>query len=906
MARHSVSHLVRWPCVGALVLLAVTMATASLRGAAQGADGSQREDASPQRSSVPRVGVDSAHVLSTEKPAVPARQRLRRSPLSSEMPDSAATRAPTSATSANALTRDSLRVQASRGGPVSVQVNLDGNGLDVVGDAGNEPSMAIDPTNPQRIVIGWRQFDTIASGFRQAGVGYSADAGASWTAPGVIDPGVFRSDPVLDVNSNGVFFYSSLTSDGKTFEVDMFRSVNGGAAWLPGVPAFGGDKQWFSVDRTGGVGAGHLYQHWSFNFSCCFPADFTRSTNGAASFEAPLSLPDPKMQFGTTAVGPDGTFFVIGSDYGFGGHVVARSRNAQNAAEMPVFDLITAVDLGGYTAFGGVNPTGLLGQTWIASDHSTGPTRGTLYVLSTVANEQSPNVTDVHLVRSVDSGATWSRPVRVNDDEGGAWHWFGAISVAPNGRVDATWFDTRNDPSDPSDPVTSELFFAYSLDQGRTWTPGAPVSPPFNHYAGYPQGSAKLGDYTHMISDNAAANLAYAATFTGGQDVYFVRIPIDCNQNGVEDPTDIAQKASADCNHNAIPDECEPDSDCNANQVRDICDIGAATSSDCNANLVPDECESQADCNGNAARDICDLAGGVSPDCNGNGVPDSCDIASEASNDRNENGVPDECQTACCFCNQDCFVMNRLDCLQAFGAPNEPGTICADVACAPPPANDQCSAAIVLDPVQYHTVPFDTSCATVEDADFATFCGGGFQPFTGDLWYQYQSPCDGELLVSLCSDTFFDSILAVYHQSGGCACVSGVLPPPTACGDDTCGVPGGPSVVSLAVESEACYQIRVGGWGGATGEGVVSLALTPIPGGRSAETMPYSFPGSAGDCNIDGHVRRNDQAGFVECMHGPDVPSSICCGCAEADGHLGNITLRDFAFIQNSLEPAAP
>lgn len=822
------------------------------------------------------------------------------------MADIASTRASTPATSANLLTRDPVRVQSLGGGPVSVQVNVNANGFDVVGDAGNEPSMAIDPTNPQRIVIGWRQFDTIANGFRQAGVAYSTNGGATWTSPGVIDPGVFRSDPVLDVNSNGVFYYSSLTSDGKNFEVAMFRSLNGGMTWLPGVPAFGGDKQWFSVDRTGGAGTGHLYQHWSYSASCCFPADFTRSTNNAASFESPLSIPDPKFQFGTTTIGPDGTFYVVGSDYGFGGHAIARSKNAKNVAITPTFDLVTGVDLGGYTAFGGVNPIGLLGQTWIASDHSMGPTRGTLYVLSTVVNEQSPNATDVHIVRSVDGGATWSRRVRVNDDESsGAWHWFGAISVAPNGRVDATWFDTRNDPSDPSDPVFSELFFASSFDQGRTWKPGIAVSPPFNHYLGYPQGSEKLGDYTHMISDNGGANLAYAATFNGGQDVYFVRIPIDCNFNGIEDPIDIAAKTSADCNHNAIPDECEFNSDCNANGVKDICDIGVGTSGDCNANRFPDECESQADCNGNAVRDICDLAGGASPDCNDNGIPDSCDLASGVSEDRNHNNILDECQASCCFCGTQCSVLNPLDCLQATGFPDLTGTICSDSICPPPPSNDPCAEAVVLEPAQYHTIPFDTSCATVEDADFATLCGDGFQPFTNDLWYQYQSPCDGELLLSLCNGAAFDSILAVYHLLGGCACVPGAVLAPAACGDDTCGVPGGPSVVSLEVGRDECYTIRVGGWGGATGSGELSLSLFPIPGGRSPETVPFLFPTPPGDCNSDGHVRKNDQAGFVECMGGPEISFTICCGCAETDARLG-ITLRDFSIIQNSLEPSAP
>ena len=68
--------------------------------------------------------------------------------------------------------------------PGSVQVNVDANGNNIVGDAANEPSIVVDPTNPQHIVIAWRQFDTIASNFRQAGHAYSTDGGLTWTFPG--------------------------------------------------------------------------------------------------------------------------------------------------------------------------------------------------------------------------------------------------------------------------------------------------------------------------------------------------------------------------------------------------------------------------------------------------------------------------------------------------------------------------------------------------------------------------------------------------------------------------------------------------------------------------------------------------------------------------------------------------
>src|SRR5919197_5568038 len=58
----------------------------------------------------------------------------------------------------------------SQFGPyTSYQVNVNANGNNIVGDAANEPSICVDPTNRNKMSIGWRQFDSVASNFRQAG-----------------------------------------------------------------------------------------------------------------------------------------------------------------------------------------------------------------------------------------------------------------------------------------------------------------------------------------------------------------------------------------------------------------------------------------------------------------------------------------------------------------------------------------------------------------------------------------------------------------------------------------------------------------------------------------------------------------------------------------------------------------
>ena len=400
-----------------------------------------------------------------------------------------------------------------------VQVNVNSNGFNINDDAANEPSIAFDPNDPNNIAIGWRQFDNINNNFRQAGFGYSTDAGQSWTFPGVIDPGVFRSDPVLGCDGEGNFFYNSLTSNGNDYWCNVYKSDDGGNSWTMGTFSQGGDKQWMSIDRSNGIGGGNIYEFWNASYSICYPYNFTRSTDENSSYESCSSIPgDP--YWGTTFVTPEGVLYACGATWG--GFLVARSSNAQNPGMEVSWDFAVTVNLGGeIIGFGGddcPNPSGLLGQTIITMDSTGGDGNGNIYMLCSVARPASSDPCDVMFTRSTDGGFTWSSPVRVNDDDPGnsAYQWFGTMSVAPDGRIDAIWLDTRDNPG----AVNSALYYSYSLDQGVTWTPNEKLSESFDPHVGWPQ-QAKMGDYFDMYSDETGAHLAWAATFNGEQDVYY-------------------------------------------------------------------------------------------------------------------------------------------------------------------------------------------------------------------------------------------------------------------------------------------------------------------------------------------------------------------------------------------------
>lgn len=407
------------------------------------------------------------------------------------------------------------------GGFSFVQVNVDENGDNITDDAANEPSITLDPANPDRLAIGWRQFDNVNSNFRQSGWGWSDDGGQTWTFPGRIEPGVFRSDPVLDVGPDGTFFYFSLMGD---FTCDMFMSDDSGETWSEGVDAFGGDKQWFIIDRTGGIGSGNIYAAWSLFAGCCGERTFIRSTDGGFTYEEPIEVPFNPI-WGTLVVDRHGRAFVSGFSPGdFETVIVARSGNAQDPDETVTFDEVGIVDIGGQVTFGGgPNPGGLLGQCWCATDTSDGPHGGNMYVLASV-NPSGGDPLDVRFAKSADGGATWSQAITVNDDPTQSWQWFGTMSVSPNGRIDVVWNDTRNDDT----TTFSELFHAISTDGGDTWTENGPLTPQWNHFLGHPN-QDKIGDYYDMISDNTGAHLAFAATFNGEQDVYYMRIPIAQN-----------------------------------------------------------------------------------------------------------------------------------------------------------------------------------------------------------------------------------------------------------------------------------------------------------------------------------------------------------------------------------------
>ncbi len=119
---------------------------------------------------------------------------------------------------------------------------------------------------------------------------------------------------------------------------------------------------------------------------------------------------------------------------------------------------------------------------------------------------------------------------------------------------------------------------------------------------------------------------------------------LDCNANGILDSCDIADATSEDCNNNGVPDECEDDTD--ADGTIDDCD-----------NCADDANADQADADGDGIGDTCDncaaAANADQADTDGDGIGDACDNCDNDTNADQADNDGDGIGNACDVCPED-------------------------------------------------------------------------------------------------------------------------------------------------------------------------------------------------------------------------------------------------------------
>jgi hypothetical protein len=143
--------------------------------------------------------------------------------------------------------------------------------------------------------------------------------------------------------------------------------------------------------------------------------------------------------------------------------------------------------------------------------------------------------------------------------------------------------------------------------------------------------------------------------------------------------------------------------------------------------------------------------------------------------------------------------------------------------------NDACGALFGSLPAISEGFNFFTNIGATGGGTGLT-CDGS--TFGSDIWFTYESTCNGNVTVSTCSFTNFDTKIAAYEGCGFTQpfflCDLDTL---LACDDDGCGVFAGGSTITFPVSVGECYRVRVGGYNGAQGQGYVLVDCVPTCAG---------------------------------------------------------------------------
>jgi hypothetical protein len=347
----------------------------------------------------------------------------------------------------------------------------------------NEPSIAVNPANPQQLVVAWQV---------NASVAYSGDGGQTWSIAEGTAPKDYRvsGDVSVTYDSAGhallcYIAFDKLGSDqywarGATRNgIFVRQSPDGGKTWdpnavavfshesKPGIPFE--DKPYIVAD-TVSPHPGNLYIGWTQFTLSASDLIFSRSTDGGRSWSQPIKLNStpglPRDDNGALegfdgAVGPDGALYTIWDDRA--GIMMAVSRDGGRSFS---HDRRIIAAGPGYFGIAGVSRSN--GFPQIGIDPRKGKSKdgkgGNLYVSwSDYVNGD----VDVFVSSSSDHGKTWSTPVRVNSDSihSGDDQFFQWMAVDPvSGAVNLIFYDRRGGN------VNTTVTLARSTDGGKTFS----------------------------------------------------------------------------------------------------------------------------------------------------------------------------------------------------------------------------------------------------------------------------------------------------------------------------------------------------------------------------------------------------------------------------------------------------
>ena len=387
----------------------------------------------------------------------------------------------------------------------------------------NEPSICINPKNPQQMV----------AGANIQNVYYSDDSGASWTQTPVTCPWGIWGDPVIGTDTTGAFFFLHLSNPPQPGNwIDRIiaqKSTNGGQTWSPGsYMGLNGDKaqdkHWIATDWKSNA----LYVTWTQfdQYGSSAAADssvilFAKSTNGGASWSPAQRInrlagdcvdSDYTAEGAVPAVGPAGEVYVAWANR----NQIWFDRSLDGGTTWLAQDILVGDQPGGWDyAVPGIYRANGLPVT--VCDTSGGAHHGTIYINWSDQRNGEHN-TDIWLSKSTDGGITWSAPIRVNDDATERQQFFTWMTVdQKTGWLWFVFYDRRHYAD-----LRTDVYMAVSKDGGATFQNFKVSESPFIPQEGY-----FFGDYTNISAWNNIVRPIWTRLHNGNLSVWTALVQPD-------------------------------------------------------------------------------------------------------------------------------------------------------------------------------------------------------------------------------------------------------------------------------------------------------------------------------------------------------------------------------------------
>ena len=398
-------------------------------------------------------------------------------------------------------------------------------------------AIAVNPTNPDNIVtvtnVGHGEAG-LTAGMLEA---VSFDGGHTWATKliGLGGDDVLGDaccDPSLSFDRYGNLFMTYLyqaedsvpvalsTDGGRSFRV----VANISAANLPASKSRGDERGLFRfVDQpTITTGAGAVWV--VFNAGGPMVATGAPVTGpGAVGPFIPVEvIPGTNnCTYGDVAIGPNGQVMQACTltESGQGGGKAFVNVDADGLGPSGFGDriFVTATHVGGYDFIPPQPDRSVDAEVGLAWDRTGGRYTGRVTAIYTAESPNESNNTDIYLRHSDDNGATWSGPVRVNDDTTTNSQFLPKISLDPTtGHLAMIWYDSRNDlgtgGSGDTDGIVdddAQLWGSFSTNGGASVTPNVRISAGTSNSHASGNG-IDYGDYTGLSFYRGVAHPAWS------------------------------------------------------------------------------------------------------------------------------------------------------------------------------------------------------------------------------------------------------------------------------------------------------------------------------------------------------------------------------------------------------------